>query len=167
MLNLIKTSQPCFLLSTVLICWIVSTNGTCQWPLQGTSWHLLMSTSALRSGFAWMPMWDSVFNTSQWFVSEMDSETESFSHGITPVKHILLKKTKEKQNTMKCVKCHCWCSHMPFCRVKWSLYTSIDPSAGVLNLLKLSLKLKLKKSSQERIQCSGVQINWSISLMVE
>lgn len=50
-----------------------------------------------------MQMWDSVFNTSQGFVNEMDSGTESFSHGTTPVKHILLKETKEKQNTVKCV----------------------------------------------------------------
>lgn len=50
-----------------------------------------------------MPMWDAVSNASQWFPNEMDTGTEAFSHGSTPVKHILLKETKEKQNTIKCV----------------------------------------------------------------
>lgn len=44
-----------------------------------------MSASALKSGFALMPMWDSVFIASQWFPNEMDSGTESLSYGATPV----------------------------------------------------------------------------------
>lgn len=60
-----------------------------------------MSASALKSGFALMPVCDSVFITSPWFPTEMDSGTESLSYVATPVSKKLLKETKEKQKKQR------------------------------------------------------------------
>jgi len=46
---------------------------------KGITWHLVMSASDLKSGFALMPMWDSVFIASPWFPNERDSGIESLS----------------------------------------------------------------------------------------
>lgn len=51
---------------------------------KGITWHLVMSASDLKSGFALMPMWDSVFIASPWFPNERDSGIESLSQGATP-----------------------------------------------------------------------------------
>lgn len=59
-----------------------------------------MSTSILKRGFALMPMWDSVFIASQWFPNEMDSGTESFSHGATPVSHSLEGDKRKAENSV-------------------------------------------------------------------
>lgn len=117
-----------------------------------------MSTSALKSGFALMPMWNSVFIASQWFPNEMDSGTESFSHGATPVLNALSWR-RQKKNRKRTV-CS-WCSHKPFCRLKQRLSTSVESPAGVSN------STETKQSFHEPVQYSGDQINLNISLVVE
>lgn len=47
-----------------------------------------------------MPMWDSVFIASQWFPNEMDSGTESFSYGATPVSHSLEGDKRKAENSV-------------------------------------------------------------------
>lgn len=117
-----------------------------------------MSTSALKSGFTLMPVWDSVFIASQWFPNEMDSGTESFSHEATPVSNTLSWRRQKKSK--KHAVCR-WCSPKPFCRFKWRLSTSVELPAGVSN------STEIKQSSHEPVQYSRDRVNLNISLAGE
>lgn len=53
------------------------------------------------------------------------------------------------------------CSHKPFCRLKWGLFTSINLPVGV------SRSTEITQASHELLQYSGDQINLNISLAGE
>lgn len=69
-----------------------------------------------------------------------------FTWDYSILQDILLKETKEKQKRV----CR-WCSHKPFCRLKWRLSNSIEPHTGALN------SKEIKQSSHESVQYFGDQ----------